>query len=228
LAPVSFSSFKFLIALSIASAVSPEMFIPKACARSRKPLGRVMVVRSFSMHMAIKTNNHIFNVPSSLRLKSRYNTKSFHVNIRYFFPGPLLFPDNSNGEDFDRFYDAVFWATDYFKKNQENFDKGINIDTEFPFEWQPSKGQIKICFVKCARCNTIFICRSHHFEYCPGCIKVHQKDQQRIRRGAKQCKNCGVSLEKKYSNRKFCSGSCRTAYCRKRKKGLISPVSFLS
>lgn len=212
-APVSVSLIACK-ARSIARADVPETFRPALCARPFKPSGRVIVILSIVMH--INQHQPYSFVKSKLRRKSRYFSGKFTMSMKAIYQG--------YGDDDPRILELVYWGLTYFAARQEEFDKGINIDTEVPFALRLSEKRNKICFVKCPGCNTVFTSRSRHFKYCPDCITEHKRDLQRIRRGARACKHCGKSLPKKFPNREYCpGGACRVAAWRERKNDSISP-----
>lgn len=119
-------------------------------------------------------------------------------------------------------FNMVSWWFGYYLNHRSEFEKGIEIDTKIPFPLLSSRGKThnKLYFVKCNECNTVFVCTGRKFRYCSNCTKEHKRNLQRIRRGARVCQKCGKPLPKEYPNRIFCSGACRTAACRERKKAI--------
>ena len=118
----------------------------------------------------------------------------------------------------------LFW---YYACHHTAFAKGKNIDIEIPFKFlSPNdKAHKKISFVRCPKCNTVFIRVSRRFKFCPKCAIIIKRHLQRIWRGTRICERigCGKPLPKEYPNRKYCTGACRTASCRERKKIIVSP-----
>jgi len=119
------------------------------------------------------------------------------------------------------------WWFAYYLNHRDEFEKGKNIDTKIPFSLLPPRGKAhnKLYFIKCDGCNTVFGCTERKFQYCPTCLNERKNNLQRIHRGAQTCKHCGKPLPKKYPNRKYCSGACRTAACRERRKNIVFPIS---